>query len=97
MNHLNSVLIEGTVMHGASSPDDDSFHFHVNSIRFEKIDQGVKKIEQYFEIRAYGGLAAVCRDSCLPDRTLRVSGRLENSLDGHVFIRAEHVEFKDRL
>jgi len=97
MNHINSVLIEGTVMHGASSLNDGSFQFYVSSAQFEKIEQGFKKIEQYFEIRAYGSLAAVCRDSCPPDRTLRVSGRLENSTDGHVFIHADHVEFKDRL
>jgi len=83
VNHLNSVLIEGTVMHGASSPDDGSFHFWIKS-----------GIEDY-EIRAFRSLADEIRNVSPPDSVVLVSGQLAlDHVDRQVYIRADVVSFK---
>jgi len=83
VNHLNSVLIEGTVMHGASSPDDGSFHFWI------------KSGSEDYEIRAFRSLADEIRNVSPPDSVVRVSGQLAlDRVDRQVYIRADVVSFK---
>jgi len=83
VNHLNSVLIEGTVMHGASSLDDGSFQFWI------------KSGSEDYEIRAFRSLADEIRNVSPPDSVVLVSGQLAlDHVDRQVYIRADVVSFK---
>lgn len=101
LNDLNSILIEGKLKddpqfsydpHGALS-----CYFSIVSNRRHKVDDEYQTIPQTFDIVVFSEMADACRENLRKDRGVRVVGRLESNEDDgaiHVFIHAEHVEFK---
>ena len=105
MNSLNSVLIEGDVVHGPVETADNRCVFEILSARDEAdaINGGTVHKEFRFEVEARAfRLARSCLETLKTGRGVRVVGRLESetytALDGmehtEVVIVAEHVEFK---
>lgn len=106
LNNLNSVLIEGVLMadpevkftpQGACTTT-----FSIQSNRFFMLNEERQKEVSFFDIVTFSRLAEVCGEYLKKNRGVRVVGRLKSEEVGtspetahtHVFIIAEHVEFK---
>jgi single-strand DNA-binding protein len=106
MNNLNSVLIEGNMVRDPlirSTPKGTQVcSFSIASNRFYRQDSTLEKETSFFEIEAWGKLAAACGTQGRKGRGVRVVGRLKQDrwtgTDGKthykVAIVAEHVEYR---
>lgn len=95
MNNLNSILLEGTLAADPSffytAAGEPNCNFQVNTRRYSEAHT--------FDIRAENRLAEVCMERLKAGRGVRVVGTLRTEDRGetpgtHVYIYAEHVEFK---
>lgn len=106
MNNLNSVLIEGNIVHDPLhkiSPKGNSIcTFSIASCRFYQSDnKGVTEVN-YFEIETWAALAEYCYHQGRKGSIVRVVGHLKqdrwNDSEGNarskIIIVAEHVNFK---
>ena len=106
MNNLNSVLIEGNMVRDPlirSTPKGTQVcNFSIASNRFFRQDSSLEKETGFFEVEAWGKLAAACSLQGRKGRGVRVVGRLKQDrwtgVDGKshnkVAIVAEHVEYR---
>ena len=109
MNHLNSLLIEGTVVRGPIFGDTPKGSmecvFSIASVRYYKTEENLVKKVSTFDVLARGRLAENL-DGVLKDgRGVRVVGRLtqdyhntpKGAQQSCVTIIAEHIEMKPDL
>ncbi len=107
MNPLNSILLEGNVVHqpDLSSTKKGSAYckFSIASNRSYKAENGSFENEvSFFDVQSFGNLATACAKKCTQGRSIRVVGRLrqgrwkdsDGKLHTNVSVLAEHVEFK---
>lgn len=96
MNNLNSVLIEGKVLHDLDTTGTIS-KFIIESKGFYysyKTNELTENI-LYSNIKCYGRLAEMCNKNLVAGKEIRVVGHLaQKKLDGRTWIIAEHVEIK---
>lgn len=104
LNDLNSILIEGKLKDDPQfsySPKGISIcYFSIVSKRSHKVDCKYEEILYISDIVVFAEMADACRENLRKDRSVRVVGRLESNEDDgaiHVFIHAEHVEFKPEV
>jgi len=81
MNNLNSVLIEGNMVRDPlvrSTPKGTQVcNFSIASNRFFRQDSNLEKETGFFEVEAWGKLAAACSTQGRKGRGVRVVGRLK--------------------
>jgi single-strand DNA-binding protein len=106
MNNLNSILIEGNMVHDPllrTTPKGSSVcTFSLASNRYYKLDEGFEHEVGFFDVETWGRLAESCYNLGRKGRGVRVVGRLKQdrwtSTDGkphsRVTILAEHVEYR---
>lgn len=106
MNHLNSVLIEGTLTSDpelAYTPEGSAIcRFELGSTRYHKEGEEMLKHVSFFEVEAVGKQGEMCNEMLKARRPVRVVGRLRQERwvddrgDRHVkvYIVAEHVELR---
>ena len=95
MNHLNSILIEGNVVHDPET-ENGVCKFVIASDRFYTVGVDRKKEVSFFAIVVIGKLAEVCGEYLKKGRGVRVVGRLEQE-QSTIKIIADHVEFKPEI
>jgi len=105
MNNLNSVLIEGNLVH---DPDlkktengTDLCTFCLSTKRYFKEGPEIKEEECLFNVETWDELAAYCQKSGKKNQSVRVVGRLKQDWTTfheikipNIYIVAEHVEFR---
>jgi single-stranded DNA-binding protein len=104
MNHLNSILIEGSLITDPVFDEETGTYSFIiqNQICFKEKEK-IKKEYVTMEIRTIGRLAKNCFQYLKKERVVRIVGRLKQEsvivfmaqlshVITHVF--AEHVEFK---
>lgn len=104
MNHLNSIILEGTVSNGSMYLESEKqMSFTIEVHRTSKDANGnIENIICFFEIESCGRLAEICKTNCRKGRGVRIVGRLKQcrwtDKDGKsqskVVVFAEHIEFK---
>jgi single-strand DNA-binding protein len=106
MNNLNSILIEGNLVHDPlfrkTAKGTPICTFSIASNRFYRGNNGLEKEVSYFDIESWGKLAESCQKLGHKGRGVRVVGRLKQErwtdTDGKphskISIVAEHVEFR---
>jgi single-strand DNA-binding protein len=108
MNHLNSILIEGSLVEdpkfGETLNGTPICTFSISSNRFfkNKYNDELEKEVCCFEVETWAKLAESCKNLGHKGRGVRVVGRLrqermtgaDGSLYPKVSIVAEHVEFR---
>ena len=109
MNGLNSILIEGNLVHDPETKTTPNGSlvctFSIESNRFYRKDEAMEKEVSYFDVEAWSRLGQACAENLKEGRGVRVVGRISNrkdsiAVDGNgteytpVYIVAEHVEFK---
>jgi len=106
MNNLNSILIEGNMVRDplvrTTSKGMSVCHFSIATNRFYRQDSNTEKEVGFFDVEAWGKLAASCANYGRKGRGVRVVGRLKqdrwvgNDGKNHtkVAIVAEHVEYR---
>lgn len=110
MNHLNSILLEGTLT--ADPVDVSNAHtkectFHIANSRFHKVEGLSVETIQNCTIETTAKIAEQCLENLKKGHGVRVVGRLStrkiilDSLNGkeditfeRIVVSAEHVEFK---
>lgn len=107
LNNLNSILIEGVLVRDPElkyTPKGTAVcSFSLASSRYFKQDEKTGEEVSYFDVTTWSRLAGVCAEYLRKGREVRVVGRLKQEWVGsdepqnHVFIFAEHVEFKPQV
>jgi single stranded DNA-binding protein len=106
MNNLNSVLLEGTMVHDPvitrTKDGTPACSFTLASSRYLKSDSGPEKETGIFRVEGFGNVAALCGKNGYEGRGVRVVGRLSqrqcNNENGEQYsqisIVTEHIEFR---
>jgi single-strand DNA-binding protein len=106
MNHLNSILIEGSLVRDplfrTTAKGTALCTFAIATNRFFKQEGNLEKETNFFEVEAWSQLAEKSRSYGHKGRGVRVVGRLRqsrwNDTDGkarsRIYIVAEHIEFR---
>jgi single-strand DNA-binding protein len=106
MNHLNSILIEGSLVRDplfrTTTKGTALCTFAILTNRFYKQEGNLEREANFFEVEAWSTLAEKSRSYGHKGRGVRVVGRLRQSrwtdADGKVksriYIVAEHIEFR---
>lgn len=107
MNQLNQIILEGNVVNDVeikTLPNGTSVCTVPLAVNHTYKDSDGSNFDEvsYFDVRAFGNLAAACVNHCKTGRVLRVVGRLkqdrwtdsEGKKYSKVFVMAEHIEFK---
>jgi single-stranded DNA-binding protein len=108
LNNLNSVLIEGTIIDGPFMimKKKSICGFSIESKRYFKHNDTVKETKNYVEIRAAHKLGETTMRLGKKGGKVRIVGALHYGLFGnpaiqnespHLYLLAEHIEFKTRL
>lgn len=106
MNHLNSLILEGTVsddfqtLEVPAGIEGITFPISVERFYKAKTDEQHKEVS-VFEIRVYGFMAEYAKQKCQVGRGVRVVGRIKQvcyEVAGKeyskVVVIAEHIEYK---
>jgi single-strand DNA-binding protein len=106
MNHLNSVLVEGSLVRDplfrTTAKGTALCTFTIATNRFFKLEGNMETETNFFEVESWGQLAEKSRSFGRKGRGVRVVGRLRQSrwtdTDGknksRIYIVAEHIEFR---
>ena len=89
--HLNSVIVEGTVVTKPRSTEDETFTAFVLSV--ERTDNSGEPGSTEIRIETHGTLASKCAQID-PGQQVRVVGRLAQDREGDHMLVAEHIEVK---
>lgn len=107
MNPLNSILLEGNIVREVTAHETPKgtpvCQFSIASNRGYRTENGTYDKEvSFFDVEAWGNLAAISEKNCIKGRGVRVVGRLKQGRwkaeDGKthskITVVAEHIEFK---
>jgi single-strand DNA-binding protein len=109
MNNLNSILIEGNLVHEPEYRETVKgtplCTFSIASSRFYKHDNTLEQEVNYFDIETWAKLAESCKRNGHKGRGVRVVGRIKQNIwndaygniHSKVIIVAEHIEFRPEL
>ena len=106
MNNLNSILLEGNMVHDPqyrTTPKGTPVcTFSLASSRYFNNDNGLEREVSFFDVETWGKLAEACNKIGKKGLGVRVAGRLrqdrlqgsDGKLHARITIVAEHVEFR---
>jgi single-strand DNA-binding protein len=102
INHLNSILIEGTMTENPVLRTLDEGPGKGKSVcqftnatdYYKKTGTEYEKETYYFNAEAWGKLAEACASKGKKGSNIRVVGRLKQDRFSKIIIEAEHIEFR---
>lgn len=108
MNHLNSLILEGTIsddfqtLEAPAGIEGITFPISVERSYTDNAKEQHKEVS-VFEIRAYGSMAEYAKQKCQVGKGIRVVGRLKQvryEVAGKEYSKvvavAEHIEYKSK-